>query len=52
MTKISAHDTRSLVHFHRNSNTTFRLSNSFIYNTYVVFLDMITVDVEDPFYIK
>ena len=49
--KISAHDTRNLVHFHRNSDTTFRLPNSFTYNTCVIFLDMVTADAEDFFYI-
>lgn len=49
--KISAHDTRSLVHFRRNHDSTFILPNSFTYNTCVIFLDMVTADAEDYFYI-
>lgn len=49
--KISAHDTRSLVHFRRNNDSTFILPNFFTYKTCVIFLDMVSADAEDSFYI-
>ena len=49
--KITAQDTRTLIHFRRNNDSTFILPNSFIYNTCVISLDMVSADAEDFFYI-
>lgn len=50
--KMSAHDTRSLVHFRRNNHSTFILPNTFTYRTCVVFLDMVSADAQEFFYIR
>ena len=49
--KMSAHDTRSLVYFRRNNDSSFILPNYFTYRTCIIFLDMVSDDAVDFFYI-
>ena len=50
--KIAAQDTRNPILFRRNDTSGFPLPNSFTYRTCVIFLDMISADAEDFFYIR
>lgn len=49
--KIAAHDTHRPIDFRRNDSSTFILPNSFTYRTCVIFLDMVSADAEDIFYV-
>ncbi|KAF6241508.1 hypothetical protein HO173_000218 [Letharia columbiana] len=49
--KIAAHDPHRPINFRRNDDTTFVLPNSFTYRTCVIFLDMVSADAEDVFYV-
>lgn len=50
--KIGAYDTHRPIRFRRNDDTTFVLPNSFTYRTCVIFVDMISADAEDSFYVE
>lgn len=49
--KIAAHDTHRPIHFRRNDETTFVLPNTFTYRTCVIFVNMISAEAEDFFYV-
>lgn len=49
--KIAAQDTPNPIRFRRNDLSAFTLPNSFTYRTCVIFLDMVSADAEDFFYV-
>ena len=49
--QIAAHDPRRPIIFRRNNDTAFILPNKFVYRTCTIFLDMVSADDEDFFYV-
>ena len=49
---IVAHNPRRPIHFRRNNDSTFVLPNSFTYRTCLIYLDMVSANAEDFFYLS
>lgn len=49
--ELAAYDTHKPIHFRRNDGSTFMLPQSFPYRTCVIYLDMVSAEVEDFFYV-